>query len=270
VLFNRTNATDDQTCFLLDGGDPNGQIYMEGLNLSGANGVTVRTKRKVVIQNSRIEVWTWNYQDQNIHPDIVQVWGADASHVPCKGIYMNKVTGITAYSGLVCLVEKPPAGSQVDPLEWACDEVNLKPHVRPNGNKDAGNYAYQCSGPTGQANGPFCVHKGNVYAELPTGGGGAYTRPIDGIVILKYIGSSGNVYFPYEIHKADGTTVYTSPAAPTGGNGPLAETQKAGNYLTFERVPQFVGRRWYIGAPPGGDFCKAGVPGPNYVSPGYL
>lgn len=272
VNFNRTNATDDMTAFLLDGGDPNGQVYFEGLDLDGSNGITVRTKRKLVLQNSRVEVWAYNYQHSNIHPDIVQVWGAATSHVPCKGIYMHKATGLTSYTGLVNLVEISPsvAGGQTDPLEWVCDEVNIRPRVRPDGTKDAGAYAYHCSGPTGQTDGPYTVHKGDVYAELPTGGGGAYTRPIDGIVCLRYIRPDGSLsIFPYEIRRPDGTVVYTSPDQPTGGNGPFAETTRLGNYLTFSRVPALAGRRWFIGNPPDGDFCPAGVPGAGYVSPGY-
>ena len=271
-LFNSTNNMDDATAVLVDGGEPSGIVHLEGINIDCANGITIRTKRVVQIENCRIRVRTWNDDSSGgsgIHPDIVQVWGTDANTTPCAGIRMHKVTGFTRYTGLVCLVERPPGGNQVDPVRWDRYEVSIGPDANNNGTRDAGNYAYMCSGPTGQANGPFTEYHGEVYADLPTGGGGAYTRPIDGIVILKYIGSGGAVYFPYEIHKPDGTVVYTSPTAPTGGNGPLAETQKAGNYLTFSRVPKFADHKWIIGKP-SAEFCPANVPGVNYVSPGYL
>ena len=153
--------------------------------------------------------------------------------------------------------------------------VDIHPQQNTNGSFDAGNMCYMCSGPTGEDDGPFTEQTGEVWIELPTFGAGAGTRPIDGIVILKYI-SGGTFYFPYEIHEPDGTTVYTSPTSPTGGNAPFSDSSADGNYLTFERVTEFATRRFYIGSPTeadganaNGTFVDPADVGASYVSPGY-
>ena len=269
LVFTGTNSADDAIGILVDVGADGGIVHLEGLSISAPNPVTVRSRRAVQIEACRLPASTYQDNYSNIHPDLVQVWGTSTGpggHTPCAAIRMNRVTGLTTYTGLVCLVEISPgaAGGQTDPLRWERYEVDLHPVP----GKDAGNFAYHCSGPTGQAGGPYCEYLGEVYAELPTGGGGAYTRPIDGIVCLRYITSPLSV-FPYEIHRPDGTTVYTSPDAPTGGNGPLAETTRAGNYLTFAREPKLAKQRWIIGKPPGGEFVPAAMVGPSYVPLGY-
>lgn len=261
ITMTSTNATDDATALLIDGGVAGGVVHLEGLDVKACNGITVRTPRRVNIQNCRFEVRAYQDQHGNIHPDIVQVWGTSTSQ-QCAGIYMHKVTGYTTYTGLVCLVEVANA----DPVIWERWDVDLHPAVNANGTKDAGNYAYMSSGPN--ANGTYTEYRGEVYAELPTGGAGAYTRKIDDIVITKV--ASPLSCHPYEIRSPDGTALYTSPTNPSGGNAPYAVGTQAGNYLTFARIPKFAAHKWIIGKPPGGDFCPAGVPGANYVSPGYL
>lgn len=267
LLFNSTNNQDDSTAILVDVGDPTGIVHLEGLNIDCANGITVRTRRIVQIENCRIRVRTWNDDHDGgsgIHPDIVQVWGTNTQQTPCAAIRMHRVTGLTRYSGLVCLTEITPG----DPLRWDRYDVDLHPDVNNNGKKDAGNFAYMCSGGTGAAEGPYCEYHGVVYAELPTGGGGAYVRGIDDITCLRTL-VGGLKVFPYEIKNASGSTVYTSPNAPAGGSG-TAAAKTPGNYLTYDRVPKFVDHKWIVGNPPGGQFVPVNLVGPTYVSPGYL
>lgn len=270
LLFNSTNNLDDSTAILVSDGNPVGKVYLEGINGKCCNGITLRTKREVIIQNCRIEVSTFNDDSSGgsgIHPDIIQVWGTQVtSQAPVKSIRIHKFTGITAYTGLSVLVEANPATlGQTDPIVWDNLEVDLHPKAR-NGHKDAGNMMYLCDSPTGCNGGPYTEWKGDVQIELPTGNGGAYTRGIDDILALRGFCQSGTLVFPYEIHTPDGTTVYTSPASPTGGSG-QAVAKAVGNYLTFSRVPKFVGLKAFVQ-----NGSKVAVPafsGANYVSPGY-
>lgn len=267
IEMTSTNTTDDSTGILVDGGVDGGIVHLEGLNIKACNGITVRTRRRVQIQNCRITVKAYNDIHGDIHPDIVQVWGTSYAHLPCAGIYMHKVTGFTTYTGLVCLVELAPTSGATDPLVWERWEVDLHPNLNSNGTKDAGNYAYMSSRPTSLNNGPYCEYRGEVYAELPTGGGGWYVRGIDDIVILKT--ASPNTFFPYEIRNPAGSVLYTSPDPPAGGSG-RAEAKQTGNYLTFARVPRFANHKWIVGKPSVGEFVPASVPGVSYQSPGYL
>jgi hypothetical protein len=257
LLFNGTNPSDDAVAVMVDGGTDAGIVHLEGLNIDCANGITVRSKRIVQIENCRVRVRAFQDQYANIHPDMVQIWGTG---IQPAAIRMHKFTGFTRYSGLSCL--------ESDPLVWERYEVDLHPDTNVNGSKDASNYAYMTNGATGQAGGPYCEYKGEVYAELPTGGGGAYLRKIDDLCCARSV--SPLLVFPYEIKSPAGAVLYTSPANPTGGNSPNAAGTGTGNYLTYDRVPKFVGHKWIIGKPPGGEFVPATVPGPSYVSPGYL
>lgn len=273
LLFNSTNNLDDSTAVLVSDGNPVGKVYLEGINGKCCNGITLRTKREVIIQNCRIEVSVFNDDSSGgsgIHPDIIQVWGTQVtSHAPVKSIRLHKFTGITHYTGLSVLVEANPAslGTQTDPIVWDNLEVDLHPKHR-NGHKDAGNMLYLCDSPTGNAGGPYTEWKGDIYIELPTGGGGAYTRGIDDIMVLRaFTGGGAFVNFPYEIHTSSGATVYTSPNPPPGGTG-QGFAQTVGNYLTLSRVSKFIGLRAIVQ-----DGSRVAVPpfsGAGYVSPGYL
>ena len=276
LAFNSTTKTDDSIGVLIDVGADGGTVHLEGLDIAACNPVTVRSRRAVQIENCRLTASVFNDDySGGIHPDLVQCWGTTTGtggHTPCEAIRMHKVSGFTTYTGLVCLIEIPPTGGrQVDPVTWERWEVDLHPKLNRNGSLDAGNFAYHCSGPvgaTGTNGGPFCTYKGEIYAELPTGGGGSYVRGIDDIAILKSLDAEPDRYFPYEIHSPAGQVLYRSPDKPTGGSG-RADCRANGNYMTFEREPAMAGQRWIIGKPPGGEFCPAGVPGPNYESPGY-
>lgn len=264
--FTSTNNKDDASAVYIEGGADNGITHLEGLDMDCPNGITLASTKQIIqIENCRDRARTWN-DDYNggagIHPDVVQVWSSPVMGFRPAAIRMHKFTGLTRYTGLVCL--------ESDPLIWERYEVNLAPDQNLNGKMDASNYAYMSCGPNAnEALGPYCEYKGEVYAELPTGGGGAYVRKIDDIVITKT--ASPLTCHPYEIHAPDGSTLYTSPLAPTGGNStPAVVGLTTGNYLTFSRIPKFAAHKWIIGKPPGGDFVPAGVPGPAYVSPGYL
>jgi hypothetical protein len=54
--------------------------------------------------------------------------------------------------------------------------------------------------------------------------------------------------------------------------GRANERDDAGRHAGEEEwptTPNLKRERWYWGNPPGGDFVPAGVPGVDYVSPGY-
>ncbi len=280
----KTNNLDDSTAILVSDGNPAGIVHLEGLSTDSVNGITIRTKRKVQIQNSRISVSTWNDDSEGgngLHPDIVQVWGTQVtSHAPSAGIYMHNVTAFTTYTGLSNLLEVSPTscgGCQTNPIVWERWNVDIHPKQNNNGTFDAGNYFYHSDSPTGCNGGPYTDFIGEVYSELPTGGGGAYTRGIDDISVLRGF-CNPTLNFPYEIRTPDGTAVFTSSISPTGGSG-LASAKMSGNYLTMSRVPDYVNQKLFVGQPPtskgavaeGSDFVfvPSNIPGPNYVSPLY-
>lgn len=272
LQFNATNNQDDSIGILVDGGADNGVVHLEGLDILACNGITVRSRRRVQIENCRIQVYAWN-DDYNggagIHPDLIQTWGTTASQFPCAGIYMHKVTMFTPYQGMSNLLEANPATvGRTNPVVWERWEVDVHPRKNLNGTFDAGSYFFHCDSPTGNNNGPYTQFLGEVYSELPTFAAGAGVRGIDDISVNRSMGPTV-LNFPYEIHSPSGAVLFTSAASPTGGSG-RAEAKQVGNYLKFGRVPALSGQKLFVGKPSGGEFCPANVPGVNYVSPGYL
>ena len=271
IKFTGTNNLDDSVGILVDKGADSGIVHLEGLVVEACNPITVRSRREVRRLNCRLIASTWN-DDYNggagIHPDAIQVWGSVAAEFPCAAMRDQKVSIFTTYQGMSNLLQANPASvGRTNPVVWERYEVDVHPKQNKNGSMDAGSYFFHCDTPTGNNNGPYTQFLGEVYSELPTFNNGAGVRGIDDIAINRSM--SPVQYFPYEIHKPDGTVVYTSPNPPTGGSG-RAEAKQVGNYLKFGRVPALSGQKLFVGKPPGGEFCPASVPGPAYVSPGYL
>lgn len=271
VTTSDAGNANDPGAWLYDGGADDGEIHVEGRVLKSVNGDTIRTHRKIhrAFWNTTVTAYQFVYGP---HSDISQTWGTSSSQIPCRGIKDWYGTGYTDYTGLVNLVEAVPAPA-ADPVSWFRDKIDLHPFTKPNGNKDASNMAYMCSGPTGQAGGPYTDYTGNVWIELPTGGGGAYVRGIDDIVCLRYIATPLSV-FAYEIKSPNGTVLFRSVDAPTGGSG-RPEAKVVGNYLTFDRTPDFNGHKFIVGKPSSvdgatnGEFVPEATTGLNYQPVGY-
>ena len=65
----------DPTALLLDDGNPNGTVHIEGCDLTGnVNGITVRTPRKVVLEYNRVGVSSYQHDHSDAHPDVIQIW----------------------------------------------------------------------------------------------------------------------------------------------------------------------------------------------------
>lgn len=248
--------------FLIDGGTDGGIVHLEGLYIRANNPITSRTRRIVQVQWCVLEAQHYLPSSDPAHSDPVQLWGTTTGpggHTPCEAFRMHYVTCLTDYTGLGNLTERVPANRETDyanALTWYRHKVDMHPRMV-GGIGEAGAYCYHCDSYTGGNTagwdnfGPYTVFDGIVYAELPQGGGGAYVRPIDGIVILRSL-DSGIWFFPYEIKNPAGTDLYISPAEPTGGNAPYSVSgpDAPGNYLTFDRVSPLSNQKWIIGQPP--------------------
>lgn len=245
--------------FLIDGGTDGGIVHLEGLYIRANNPVTIRTRRAVQIEWCVLEAAYYRPTSDPAHSDLVQVWGTTTGHTPCEGIKMHFVSCFTDYTGLSNLVERTPTNRTTDyaePKTWWRHKIDIHPRMVGTLG-EAGNYCYHSGSPTGgngpgwQNFGPYTVYDGEIYAELPQGGGGAYVRPIDGVCCLRSL-DGGLWIFPYEIKNPMGQTLYTSPAEPTGGNAPYSVSGPGapGNYLTFDRVGPLSKQKWIIGQPP--------------------
>jgi hypothetical protein len=253
-------------------GDADGITHLEGLDIDTVNGITMETNQIVQRQACHIRAHAYQHNHGSAHPDTSQVWGGgQPGQGPVKAIRDHYLTCYTTYTGETCLVLSGP-----DPLSWWRRKVDIHPYRREDGTKQAGHFTYMASGATSPGTTGYCVYDGReVYCELPQGGGGAYTRPLDGIVIYRAGGTPATAYWPYEFHAPDGTLLYTSPLQPSGGNAPTAISMRPGNYLTYGRIPAFAGMRWTIGLPPdslgavNGEFQPLAVTGENYIPRGY-
>jgi hypothetical protein len=268
ILFSSTNIQDDGRAIIIDDGNPAGTVHLEGLRIKACNGPTLRTKRRVQIQNCHITCFI-SSASGGVHPDIVQVWDRG----PCAAVRMHRVSGYSMYTGLSALLTP-------NPLVWEIYDCDI--HGLPWGGLPMAlhNSCYHNSGNTPYPNGPY-THWIASNLWLETGYVNATVRrKLDDVLILRHVaGQQGlptNVYWPYEITPGPGQsgTKYISPNPPTGGNAPYPLGTRQGDFLTFERVPDFDDV-WTFGKAPvaagadaNGNFCAVDA-GPEYVSPGY-
>lgn len=281
ILFEHTSRN-DSAGILVDRGNPNGKVFIEGVHIDAVNDIVLRTAREVYIQNCRLLATKRlaSGAGTDLHSDCLQIWGAEyhPSVLPCKGIFMDKVSMFIDFTAIVPSIEVNHDASRgfpmVDPLKfhrWRCDFHPRYP------DKIIALYEYPCSGLTASVtnNGPYPEKVGESWAE-PSMHPGGYERKIDDVVIARDL-SPVFVTFPYEIKNPAGQNLYVSPPGNVGGNAPYNIAGKAGigNYLTFDREPKFAGFKWYIGTPPAskgavnGQFCPDGVAGANYRPVGY-
>jgi hypothetical protein len=281
-FFNHT-VRNDSNNILVDQGNPAGKVFLEGLHLESVNCIVLRTAREVYVQNCRLisKKYLTNGQDTDLHSDCIQIWGAsyNVKEVPLKGLFLDMVSMYVDFSAIVPSIEinhNASAGfPMVDPLIFEFWRTDFHPRLA---SKIIVLYMYAASGLTAsvQNTGPYPARVGESWAE-PSMHPSGYERKIDDVVIITDLSPTLGT-LPYEIKNPAGQNLYVTPPGNVGGNAPYAVAGAAGvgNYLTFDRVPNMVNHKWWIGTPPSsrgavnGQFCPAGVAGASYVSPGYL
>jgi hypothetical protein len=282
ILFKHTSRN-DASGILVDQGNPDGVVFIEGLHIESSNCIVTRTARKIYIQNSRLIARKFldNGQDTDLHSDCIQIWGASysAAEVPMKGLFLDKVSMYCDFSAIVPSIEINHDASRgfpmVDPLVFEFWRTDMHPRLS---NKIIVLYMYAASGLRGDVlnNGPYPARIGESWAE-PSMHPSGFERKIDDVVITVDLSPQLKT-LPYEIRSPDGRELWASPSGNVGGNAPYDIAGKAGvgNYLSFSRVPNMKDHKWWIGTPPAsrgavnGQFCPDGVAGKDYKAPGYV
>jgi hypothetical protein len=250
----------DMSAFLIDDGNPAGIVHIEGVNVPFAwNGVTVRTDRRIQLQNMRIHLENWG-ADPN-HCDIIQTWDRG----PCIGLRIHRMSAESSFTSFSVIYNLPAD----NPLDWEMHDVDLRPSVRPSdglrhlGNVWMGNPAISN------------WHGSNLWYDPGQNWDGSIADLGD--VCREY--SAGNttpMAAAYEIYDENDTLVYTSPLDPTqGATSPYGTRQ--GDYMRFDRMPLLTGLQWNAirptvadGADANGNFVPASLVGTGYVAPGYI
>lgn len=82
---------------------------------------------------------------------------------------------------------------------------------------------------------------------------------------------NNDLYIEENLSESDYTfdhEMYPDGSSPRTTEAPTITTDSTGTYATWGGGTGITGRI-YKGVPPGGDYCRSGVPGTGYVSPGY-
>jgi chitodextrinase len=255
INFTATNNLDDESALIINDGNSNGIVHIEGVNIKSVNGITIRTQRTVQIENVRIEVRAWHDDySTGIHPDLVQVWDRGPSK-----IRQHRFTGYSPYSGIPTLLQ--------DPAYWYRYDVDIHAVAKLTGGLPDINPVQYLGAKTEYVG-------DNLWAET-----GYYSstvrRKLDDVLIgYAATGTQTQMATPYEISGVDGES-YVSPASPTGGNAPYPLGSRQGDRITFARN-SLINEAWTQGKPPAsagadanGNFVPASLVGTGYVSPGY-
>ncbi|HEX6659583.1 MAG TPA: hypothetical protein VF065_15940 [Ilumatobacter sp.] len=258
ISFTATNNRDDQSALIINDGNREGIVHIEGVDIKGVNGITIRTQRTVQIENVRIEVRAWkDDHSTGIHPDLIQIWDRGPSRVR-----QHRFTGYSTFTGLSVLLQ--------DPVYWHRYDVDI--HALP-----------PLDGSVPLRMGAV-VYRGfdtdtvghNLWAE--TGWYSSKVRQKLDDVLAEYArtGTQTQRAAPYELHGVRGE-FYRSPRVPTGGNAPYPLGTRQGDRMTFNRDPSSIHEEWRQGKPTiangadeRGNFVPESSVGTEYVSPGYL
>jgi hypothetical protein len=262
ITFNASNPYDDAVGIVVDDGDPQGTVHLEGINIVAPNGITLRTKRTIQIENVRAYVRAYHDDLTDIHPDLVQTWDRG----PVKAVRINRFTGYSSFTTFSVLA----TGAADTPRDWEMHAVDIHPVSPLNGGKPEGANVWM--GDPAVTN----WHGTNLWYEPGWNGN---TRGNLGDVTRQF----GAQYSPssaaFEVYDAKKRRVYTSPLNPGIGAGPRRKGVGArqGDTIRYSRMPLLRNLVWHaliaprsVGADRNGNFVPSNSVGPGYVSPGYL
>lgn len=263
IRFDGTNASDDAVGIVVDDGDPAGTVHLEGINIVAPNGITLRTKRTVQIENIRAYARAYGDDRTAIHPDLIQTWDRG----PVKAVKIDHFTGYSSYTTFSVL----GSGEEDTPRDWEMHAVDLHA-VRPLDGKRPLEGANVWMGDPAVAN----WHGTNLWYE--PGWVNARTRDNLGDVARQF----GDQYTPstaaFEVYNSSGKQVYRSASNPTHGAWPRRKDigARQGDVIRFARMPLLQNLAWHalipprsVGADNKGNFVPARTVGTRYVSPGY-
>lgn len=190
------------------------------------------------VQNCRVEGGAWGRQTvdgdatNTPHPDSIQLWGG------VQELRVDRFTGLSSYQGLTIDADLGPVGPvhlrnvNIRANDGPCEAADSAPRAWPN--------YIVWTGQKSPASNVY-VDSGSVWLSHPN-------RTMAG----------GQVMYPaYSV---------ATDAIGTYGYWPLTRS----DCLVLDETDNSAVGRWYEGTPAGGDFVPAGLPGPNYVTPGYV
>jgi hypothetical protein len=248
--------------------DQTGTVHIEGVLIDSSNdGITIQAPQAVFqIENVRIaNNHAFRDDFSSAHPDLIQTWSGPTA------VRIDRFTGYSDYQGFTWM----NAGSgYVFPGSVTATNVNIQPLMPqpntvmkfPDGstfNKPSlGDAIWHVSTDTTFSCSSCFVTTG-WYDQ-------GYQRKLDDTIngFGNPDGSTSDPY--YEFHGTDGA-VYKSPAVPSGSSNtnPPDLGRRQGDTMSWPQTPSLANETWTWGAPSGGDFVPATVPGPNYTTPGY-
>jgi hypothetical protein len=273
----RVNNQDDQVAIIVDGGDPTGQVHLEGLHIDAVNGITHRSPRQVTIQNCWVYVRAYNDDPTNVHADIFQTWDMSAPTDRKGGVRIHKMTGYSSWTSFTqattnnLLINQPAFVTAYD-VAWSGNHPSYTA-FGVNGisvmNMRWLGYPTECNW-TGR----------NLYYDTGWYSSSGKRELGDSLIQFGnndqfYAGSPANAQF--EIWRGglptwdggSGTKIYSSAANPAGNTAPGNDGLLDGDVITYEQIPDLADHYWIQGPPAQLPVEEATV-GMSYVSPGYL
>lgn len=259
IAFNSNNIYDDCAGLEIYQGNSAGTVYVEGVKITSVNGVTVRTARTVVLQHVYIYARTFEDKDNagrggdGNHADVVQVW---ALGVGCS-IYMDRVTGLTWYTGLTCL--------EAQPYRWRRNRVDLHHGQRLGESQQMGNYMNYLA--NGGAAAITCLYDGGSDNWMDLGYWGGQRNP------LQWAIDTPSVPPPKPYYQILHNGAWTAATNDVHANNSVGFYQ--GDQWRCTN-PATLSERWNWGKAPvgtgadaNGHFAPASACGVDYVPVGY-
>jgi hypothetical protein len=225
----------DPCSLIVDDGTPGAHVYAEGGSLHSVNGLTVRTKRKVTLQWTRIECVTFQGNHSDAHADPVQAWDRG----PSPQVTLAYCSLRSDYTGISVLM--PP-----NPPHWLVDHLDLR-------------FVPGHTGP-GIYFGDDEIADAWVINEAYFDAQDSDEGLADGLA------GWGQNNMAYVATTKDGSRTFKSADPPPGGNPPPIGFSD-GDYITY---PKYQPRaKWTRGRPPGGEFVPEAATFMGYQEKGY-
>jgi hypothetical protein len=250
--------------------DQTGTVHVEGVWIDSSNdGITIQAPLATFqIENVRISNNHALRDDfSTAHPDLIQTWSGP------KAVRIDRFTGYSDYQGLTWM---NAGDGYVYPGSVTATDVNIRalapqpntvakwPDGSTRDKPELGTAAWHVSTDTTFSCSGCFVTTGWRHQR--------YQRKLDDS-IGSFMNPDGSYTGPYyELHGARGA-VYRSPLIANHGIGdktkPRDLGRSQGDVITWPRTPQLANETWTYGVPTGGDYVPNGIPGLNYISPGY-